>query len=954
MARSQFFPGQRWISNTEAELGLGVVVEQTGRSVTLNFPAVDEQRTYAVTNAPLSRVEYPVGDRIQSTNGIELQITERQELNGCLFYHGVDQNGDQQTLAELELDSRVRFSKPQDRLFAGQVDKNSAFRLRVETLEHQYRHRRSEVYGLLGGRVQLLPHQFYIASQVTGRAAPRVLLADEVGLGKTVEAGLIMHQLLFSDRAKRVLVVVPDSLVHQWLVEMLRRFNLRFSILDPLRCTAMEMADDGNPFESAQLVICSLSFLTGDDDRRRAALEAGWDLMVVDEAHHLGWSEEAASHSYLAIEELARAIPGLLLLTATPEQLGPDGHFARLRLLDPDRYHDLRAFREEESEYRTISNLVERLQAEDVRSQLHDAPDLVRALEHYLGSEAVERLRSELEQGDIGHLIEDAIGNLLDRHGTGRVLFRNTRDAVKGFPRRELYRYPMSLPPAYGERLADAAVENTLHPEVLFDDDDWLEWDPRVTWLLDWLRDHRDDKALVICARKETAKALEKQLRLYEGVRAALFHEGMSLLERDRAAAYFAEEDDSAQVLICSEIGSEGRNFQFAHHLVMFDLPLNPDLLEQRIGRLDRIGQRHDVQIHVPYFDESPQAVLLNWFDLGINAFNRSCPAAQPLFQAFAPRLQALMEDFDEPALQQLLDDTRHRAEELEAELQAGRDRLLELNSCQPEPAARILEEVAEASRSLELAGYMERVFDLFGVEQQTHGADSVVLTPGDHMPVSSLPGLPEDGITATYQRSLALSREDMQFLTWEHPLVSGAMELLADGDYGNTSLCSLNLPPLPAGTLLIEAFYRLHCVAPKSMQLQRYLSQGSVRLVLDSNGNDLTGIIAHGHLNKLAERVPRRTAQTVVNHARAQIAELVEKADAKASAQNEGVRTEAVAKAEARFAADIERLQALAKVNPAIRESDVEALRNQRKQVLAEIEQVELKLDALRVAVVS
>ncbi|MFC6673673.1 SNF2-related protein [Marinobacterium aestuariivivens] len=158
--------------------------------------------------------------------------------------------------------------------------------------------------------MQLLPHQFYIARQVTRRPVPRVLLADEVGLGKTVEAGLIMHQLLCSGRAKRVLVVVPDSLVHQWLVEMLRRFNLRFSILDPLRCTALEMTEEGNPFESAQLVICSLSFLTGDDDRRRAALEAGWDLMVVDEAHHLGWSEEAASHSYLAIEALARRCRG--------------------------------------------------------------------------------------------------------------------------------------------------------------------------------------------------------------------------------------------------------------------------------------------------------------------------------------------------------------------------------------------------------------------------------------------------------------------------------------------------------------------------------------------------------------------------------------------------------------------------------------------------------------------
>ncbi|MFC6673672.1 RNA polymerase-associated protein RapA [Marinobacterium aestuariivivens] len=646
-------------------------------------------------------------------------------------------------------------------------------------------------------------------------------------------------------------------------------------------------------------------------------------------------------------------MPGLLLLTATPEQLGPDGHFARLRLLDPDRYHDLQAFREEESEYRAISNLVERLQAEDVRQQLHDAPDLVRALEHYLGAAAVQKMRDELEQGDIDQLIEDAINSLLDRHGTGRVLFRNTRDAVAGFPKRELFRYPLRMPQAYADLLAGAASESALHPEALCEDDDWLEWDPRVEWLVDWLRDHRDDKALVICARKDTARALEKQMRLFEGIRAAVFHEGLSLIERDRAAAYFADEDDSAQVLICSEIGSEGRNFQFAHHLVLFDLPLNPDLLEQRIGRLDRIGQRRDVAIHVPYFEESPQAVLLNWFDLGINAFSRSCAAAQALFQTFAPPLKALLDDYSEAGLEQLLDDTRHRADELQTELQAGRDRLLELNSCQPEPAARILEQVSEASRSLELASYMERAFDLFGVEQQTHGADSLVLQPGDHMQVSSLPGLPEDGITATYQRSLALSREDMQFLTWEHPLVSGVMELIADGEFGNATLCSLKLPPLPPGTLLVETFYRLHCVAPRALQLQRYLPQHAVRLVLDSNGNDLSAIIAHGHLNKLAERVPRRTAQTVISHARSQIAELIEKADGLVAAQDEGVRASARAQAESLLGAEIERLQALARVNPSIRDSEVAALEQQRDEVLAHIDQVELKLDALRIAVV-
>ena len=109
----------------------------------------------------------------------------------------------------------------------------------------------------------------------------------------------------------------------------------------------------------------------------------------------------------------------------------------------------------------------------------------------------------------------------------------------------------------------------------------------------------------------QTAIDLEKYLHLNVGVRSAAFYEGLSIVERDRAAAYFADSQAGAQSLICSEIGSEGRNFQFAHHLILFDLPVHPDLLEQRIGRLDRIGQRHNIQIHVPYIaGESPRNTL--------------------------------------------------------------------------------------------------------------------------------------------------------------------------------------------------------------------------------------------------------------------------------------------------------------------------------------------------------
>jgi ATP-dependent helicase HepA len=244
-----FAPGQRWISNTESELGLGVVEECVSRRVVVRFPAAQVQRSYAMDNAPLTRVLYPLGETVSTVDGARLTVMSRTEHGSLLRYTGTDEDGVELTIDEVQLDSFARFSRPQDRLLAGQVDPNAHFISRLETLRQRQRHAGSAAHGLLGARVALLSHQLYIANEVGARHAPRVLLADEVGLGKTIEAGLIIHQQLVTGRAKRALFVVPDSLVHQWLVEMLRRFNLRLTILDEERCMSLEDSGDENPFD---------------------------------------------------------------------------------------------------------------------------------------------------------------------------------------------------------------------------------------------------------------------------------------------------------------------------------------------------------------------------------------------------------------------------------------------------------------------------------------------------------------------------------------------------------------------------------------------------------------------------------------------------------------------------------------------------------------------------------
>ena len=949
--KNEFHLGQRWVSNTEAALGIGFIEKLEGRHLTIIFPAVDETRVYAIDNAPLSRVKYPVGDVIHTEEGESITVTGHSEHNHCIVYEGIDEKGEETRLHELELDSFAQFSQPQDRLFTGQVDKIKYFELRVATLEHLHQQQRADSYGLLGPRIQPLPHQLYIAHQVALRHAPRVLLADEVGLGKTIEAGLILHQQIITERVSRALIVVPETLLHQWLVEMIRRFNLYFSVLDEARCFAIEDEGDAenqiNPFESSQLVLCSLSFLTDNPVRHQQAVDAGWDIMIVDEAHHLSWTETHVSNEYLCIESLARKIPGLLLLTATPEQLGVEGHFARLRLLDPDRFFDLKNYIEEEANYKPVNELVQWLL--DDTSNLAE-PDKLKQLEHYLGKETVHTFEAE-------HDTEAVIQNLLDRHGTGRVLYRNTRDSVGGFPARELNTYALELPEIYSQN--ENQLEQQLHPERSHPSAQWIAADPRVNWLVSWLEKHPNEKVLLICAYAETALALEEYLRLRTSVNASVFHEGLSIIERDRAAAYFADDEMGAQILVCSEIGSEGRNFQFAHHLVLFDLPLNPDLLEQRIGRLDRIGQTQTIQLHVPYFKDTAQERLLNWYHQGLNAFQHVCSVGHSIFEVFSNEIQReLIADNsgDDEHFNELIRRTQVLTQETLEQMQQGRDRLLELNSCHKEHAEEVVNHVLASARELELASYMDDVFDQYGVDQQVHGRDSFILKPTDHMMNANFPGLQEDGMTATYFRDSALSREDMHFITWEHPMVTGAMDMILTSETGNATFCSMELKSdaIAPGSLIMEAIYTVNCPAPKYLQLPRYLPEASVRLVIDNNGRDLSKALTHSIINERAERINKQTLQQLIQHARPHIQAMVEQAEKLIAPQQDAIINQAKNTMQTEAKNDIERLQTLAELNPNIRKEEIQQLEANANALAGYLEHARLKLDALRVALIT
>ena len=958
----EFIVGQRWISDTELQMGLGVVTKAELRTVTLLFPATGEQRTYASGSAPLTRVRVTDGDTIQNLAGETLTVVSHRETGGLITYTVRSGNGITSELAEGELNHQMQLSRPTDRLFSGQIDSDKAFHLRYLSRIHTNRIVHSEVHGLTGGRTSLLPHQLYIAHEVAHRYAPRVLLADEVGLGKTIEAGLVIHQQLLTERAHRILILVPESLVHQWLVEMLRRFNLHFSIFNGGRYESLQSEGSDNPFLSEQLVLCSLDFLL-ETEIQQTAINAGWDMLVVDEAHHLQWSEQEASPEYQLVEALAEASKGVLLLTATPEQLGKASHFARLRLLDPDRFSSLDRFLKEEQEYEPIARTVDEL--------LDDKP---------LDDAARELLATTVIEGDNAELLgklqstddairkpaeQELVNHLLDRHGTGRVLFRNTRATVKGFPQRELASSPLPLPAEYDDALKllssnpEIEPELLLYPELVYEASkpdsapDWFDIDPRVDWLQQLMKSLRPEKILVIAASADTVLDLAVKLKDSYGIHAAVFHEGMSIVERDRAAAYFADPVNGSQVLICSEIGSEGRNFQFAHHLVLFDLPLNPDLLEQRIGRLDRIGQTDTIHIHAPYFENSAQAVMKRWYHEGLNAFEQTCPAGHSVYVEVEEDLVAALRSTGNGSgqLEKLVQETSARYQVLIQALHNGRDRLLEINSCRPEIANALQATGLKADNDPALVNYLDLVFDQYGVDSDYHSQDCLVLHPSEHVQ-ANFPGLTEDGMTVTFSRDIALTNEDMAFLTWEHPLVTWAMDLVLTSELGNSGFTIIKDERFKPGTLILECLYILESASTEQIQSLRYMPPTFMRAVTDVQGRDLAGALSHEKINAELGAVDAETAAQIIRGQSDVIKQILQKANQFADTNAKQVIETAHQQTRQALSSEINRLKALKKVNPNVRDEEIAWFENQWQGLNEAIDSARPRLDAVRVVI--
>lgn len=853
--------------------GVGEVlsVAPFGRSITVRFPGAnegaDETVTLSTHAAAFQRWAFPVGARARITQGPqaghEVVLLERTRgAEGFDVYR---------TTEGLELEEQIL--QPL-RLTAGclsrlanlDVDSIEHFENRYAGMQLELERQANGLAGILGARVTLFPHQLYVATRATRRQPVRALLADEVGLGKTIEAGMIYSALRQAGRAARVLILTPDALAVQWLGEMFRKFHDVFVLMDDDRLEdAAADHPELSPWEVYPRTVCSLPFLAANEllAMDAADIKDGWDLLIVDEAHHLRYEEGGGNAAYQAVESIAANARNILFLTATPMELDRTEYFGLLRLLQPNLFHDFELFEIQLEEISQANELAAMLEAA-LKSVEKDEAEVVgpstkkkkraprlpedladRVADAFPDHMHFEELAERAQLGDV-QAIRQLLGEMIHIHPLGDTVFSNTRSRVGGFPERrgEVKRFPLSparrqiytevhnwvaqLAPKgieprspearrlfdllrlsagplaglkhelnrYRKVLKDKgkAANSTLETLVELCERTFNEDNPRLDALVQEVRDAvaRKEKLLVFVSHIQDLEHLKEKIEARAGVRVASFHELMPAADRDIQVAMFRN-PEGYPVLLSSEAGGEGRNFQFCHRLIHYDLPASPNRVEQRIGRLDRIGQTREVESVVLVSEDTIEAHVAELLDTHIGVFRHTIGGLDPVLEEIGDLVVklSLSKDSQNPdAWQAMIVEANgllHGARDM---ITRGLDHLLHRGAFDQESGVALRDSVAEDLEE-RLEEFVIEFCEQTGITVQDkdhHGTYFLALDR--YTTLDGLPGVSiGTGYVGTFQRERALDREDHDFYATGHPLIEGIFSYLRDTPYGTVAL---------------------------------------------------------------------------------------------------------------------------------------------------------------------
>lgn len=830
-------PGDRVTHRFHAELGPGRITEIRGRSLLVQFPDSGQSLSFAAGTDALLPLSVAPGGRARLEGSGEIVVVESCEEGLCRLADGREVPFDDLWPLPAEV-------HPVERLARGTVDGSEDFVNRLDGLRLQRIRQADGLGSFLGGRIEIFPHQLYAAERACRADPVRWLLADEVGLGKTVEACLILNRLLHTGRAERTLVVAPETLTLQWLGELWRKYHQAFALLDEKRLddVVKDYGEGFNPFDVHRRSVISLETLTARRRLTEQAVQAGIDLLVVDEAHHLKRPKgHPGNEAYRAVAPIAALGRHVLLLSATPMEDDAHGFFRLLQLLRPEDLPEEESFEERLARREPLPPCTSATRRADIGGlpprvpQPLDFPDD--------GWEALDHLVRHVRS-------EPAEGALARRRKADRVV--------------RALSSPAALIPLL-DRADTEAAALAAEAERL---------DPRVRWLVEqagrWVGPA--EKTLVFVAHRETLDLLKGAIER-QGRRVGLFHEDLSTERRDIEVAQFRL-PEGPSILISTEAGGEGRNFQFCRRLVLFDLPWNPTVVEQRIGRLDRIGRTHPTEIL--YFRPPSgfgRAVATLYEAIGL--FEEPLGGLERELRHVTQAVERVAVEGPVETLSEIdskvFDKVLREARAAHTRVQEAAFHELHRDPYRPGMAPGILARVPPELDKLN-EDVVLRAAARFGFEaDQQSGVATWLLEFGGEALVDHIPGVPHGAsYLGTFNRAEGVEKETLDFFASGHPLVEGILTELEDGPRGRVALLQIAGEEETFGLLAISkegAGWKAEAVDVKG-QLRPDLAERLTTRELDPEPIDIkkwTSQSSWGKaIRKMAEKLPEGKPQAV------------------------------------------------------------------------------------------
>ena len=814
---------------------------------------------------------------------------------------------------------------PIARLSRGEFDNPLDFQLRTKATQLLYAYSYEGMTCLANSRLELMPHQVFVADRIVSELDPRVLLADEVGLGKTMEAGLVLKELRARGLAKRVLIVVPASLVTQWKQELENKFNEKFVVYNSERVAVLHYDyPNKNIWTIYDNIICSIQFAR-NEQRRGEIAQAEWDLVIFDEAHHLRRylerrptqrfryqdgrfviehepAKTRSTQSYHLGEALSDKTDAMLFLTATPLQLSDYEFYSLIELLNPTLFPDYESFESYRPLVREINETATAIEDEKFdQFPFAKREQLVDRIFHILfrgaetNSDNIGALIGEFKEKWFPNSLnsaeerQQAIKWLRQAHKLSQIMIRNRkRVAMQGqFTARKAWILSVDMTPqerdvyesvseyvqtqyARATNIGDRSLGfvmvifqklltsstralaqslrrrkerleisffqaiqkmRVMTPDELEELAETFESIAEIDELLgsqgkasmQAIREEISAISALVAkleAIKEDTKAIElchaidgifkenpqekvliftqfietqnylRDLLVGRGYGVEIFRGGMPSKEKDAAVNRFRR---TAQIMISTESGGEGRNFQFCHVMFNYDLPWNPMKIEQRIGRLDRIGQKKDVYIYNFALSGTLEARILQVLHERIRIFEETIGGLDPILGESTERdITALIlqqrKDFGE-AVERFEKDLELKVRDAREAEEKMADFIMDTNSFRRDTVDELLgrkqtltnQEIASLTRAF-LSRYLSP-YSRAEIKEVHPKIYQITVPEAFRVDCKKRFGrkLGEEGIPhklrATFDPKTAMDDDSLDFIAFGHPFFDGIVE---------------------------------------------------------------------------------------------------------------------------------------------------------------------------------